>query len=363
MEKPGLTQTRIPEQLSGDVRNMEALDDTTAFVTTESQTITTVYKTTDGGDSWFVVYSNIAGSVKGIRMLDSLNGIAIGSPVSNFWNLLLTTDGGNDWQPSPNRPPAEFIHQAVHNSFQVSMPYIYWGTSITTIYRSTDGGITFNEYDTPGAGIYIFSIFINAGGIGLAASTAMSRSTDGGMTFQASSVPGVGNINAIEYSDHNFWYIRGTEIFHSTDDGTSWVDEYTVQSGLSLNYMDFPDNLTGCQTGWAVGYGGSIHKMTSSSVTSVDNQSEIPAAYQLSQNYPNPFNPSTKFEFHIANSGFVSLKVFDILGKEVATLVNEEKPSGSYTINFDASGLKSGIYFYRLAINGFSETKKMILLR
>jgi photosystem II stability/assembly factor-like uncharacterized protein len=360
-----------PGIITGDVRNMEALDDITAFVTTESQTITTVYKTTDGGDSWFVVYSNIAGSVKGIRMLDSLNGIAIGSPVSNLWNLLLTTDGGNTWQPSPNRPPAEFIHQAVNNSFQVSMPYIYWGTSITTIFRSTDGGITFNEYDTPGAGIYILSLFINAGGVGLVASTAMSRSTDGGITFQPYSVPGGGNINAVEYSDHNFWYIRGEKIYHSSDDGASWTDEYTTPSGTNLNHMDFPDNLTGCQMGWAVGFSGSIYKLTNSSVTSGDNQSEIPRAYQLSQNYPNPFNPTTKIEFSIADFGFVSLKVYDALGNEVATLVNEEKNSGTYEVEFSAKGspggnaieLPSGVYFYRLVAGKFSVTKKMILLQ
>jgi hypothetical protein len=85
--------------------------------------------------------------------------------------------------------------------------------------------------------------------------------------------------------------------------------------------------------------------------------------YQLFQNYPNPFNPSTNIGFRISDRGFVSLKVFDILGNEVATLINEEKPAGIYEVNFDATGLTSGIYFYKLSTGSFSQTKKMILLK
>jgi hypothetical protein len=85
--------------------------------------------------------------------------------------------------------------------------------------------------------------------------------------------------------------------------------------------------------------------------------------YALYQNYPNPFNPSTRISFSIPSAGFTSLKVYDILGKEAATLVNEEKPAGEYIITFDASAFTSGIYFYLLNSGNFSEAKKMILLR
>lgn len=85
--------------------------------------------------------------------------------------------------------------------------------------------------------------------------------------------------------------------------------------------------------------------------------------YHLSQNYPNPFNPMTNFEFRIADFGFVSLKVYDILGREISTLINEEKSAGTYKISFDASSLPSGIYFYRLQAGSYVETKKMVLLR
>ncbi len=89
------------------------------------------------------------------------------------------------------------------------------------------------------------------------------------------------------------------------------------------------------------------------------------------QNYPNPFNPTTNITFRIAEFGFVSLKIYDILGNEVATLINEEKLPGEYRVSFNASGLSSGIYFYKLRVGNsstgskqvLSETKKMILLR
>jgi hypothetical protein len=89
----------------------------------------------------------------------------------------------------------------------------------------------------------------------------------------------------------------------------------------------------------------------------------IPERFILSQNYPNPFNPSTTINFSVPSSEFVRLKVYDILGNEVATLVNEEKPTGSYEVNFDASSLSTGVYFYKLQAGSFIETKKMILLR
>ena len=89
----------------------------------------------------------------------------------------------------------------------------------------------------------------------------------------------------------------------------------------------------------------------------------IPVEYALSQNYPNPFNPTTKINFALPKSGLVSMKVYDILGKEVATLVNEVKNAGSYTVDFNASSLTSGVYFYKVSVNGFSEVKKMLLLK
>jgi enterochelin esterase-like enzyme len=93
------------------------------------------------------------------------------------------------------------------------------------------------------------------------------------------------------------------------------------------------------------------------------NTQEIPRDYALLQNYPNPFNPTTNFEFRIAESGFVSLKVFDVLGREVVTLLNEEKPAGIYKVQFNAEQFSSGIYFYTIHSGNFIRTRKMILIK
>ena len=107
---------------------------------------------------------------------------------------------------------------------------------------------------------------------------------------------------------------------------------------------------------WNIDLGGLITGVTP--VTS-----KIPNKYVLEQNYPNPFNPVTKISFDLPKTGLVSLKVFDVLGKEVATLVNEVKNPGSYIVDFDGASLSSGTYFYRLESNGFVSTKKMMLIK
>jgi len=88
-----------------------------------------------------------------------------------------------------------------------------------------------------------------------------------------------------------------------------------------------------------------------------------PAHFNLNQNYPNPFNPSTTIEFQIPNSEFVTLKIYNILGEEVATLINDRLKAGNHTYSFDGSRLASGVYLYRIEAGHFQETKKMILLR
>ena len=98
-------------------------------------------------------------------------------------------------------------------------------------------------------------------------------------------------------------------------------------------------------------------------VTSADDLPNEIDGYNLNQNYPNPFNPSTKIKFKLAETVFTSLKVYDVLGNDVATLFNEEKPAGEYEIDFDAFGLTSGVYFYQLKAGSFIDTKKMILIK
>ena len=101
---------------------------------------------------------------------------------------------------------------------------------------------------------------------------------------------------------------------------------------------------------------------TATTDPTVDVEDEINLnSYELKQNFPNPFNPSTQINYNVAESGFVNLKVYNILGMEVATLINEYKPAGSYQVSFDGKDLPSGVYIYNLSVNDFTNTRKMIL--
>jgi hypothetical protein len=98
-------------------------------------------------------------------------------------------------------------------------------------------------------------------------------------------------------------------------------------------------------------------------IVKVESDESTPDNFVLEQNFPNPFNPSTRISYSIAENSFITLKVYDILGNEIATLVNEEKPAGKYDAEFDANNFSSGIYFYRMTAGKLIETKKMILLK
>ena len=117
--------------------------------------------------------------------------------------------------------------------------------------------------------------------------------------------------------------------------------------------------------GWVVGAFGVILHTSNGGVAFVEEEqtNELPSEFLLSQNFPNPFNPSTKIKYSIPQSSNVVIKVFDVLGNEIETLVNEEKSAGTYEINWYAEQLPSGVYFYQLKAGSFVEIKKMVLLR
>jgi hypothetical protein len=96
-------------------------------------------------------------------------------------------------------------------------------------------------------------------------------------------------------------------------------------------------------------------------LTGVEEKKILPTVYDLQQNYPNPFNPTTVISYQLPVNGYVTLKVFDLLGREVAVLVNEKKEARSHTVHFDGSGLSSGVYFYQLRGGDFVKTRKLIL--
>lgn len=350
-----------PGVIVGMSNSIDAIDGNTAWLTSTNSGSTFIYKTTNGGVLWQQVYISTQTRIFGLKMTNASNGFAFGDPISNVWQLLLTTNGGMNWQLSPNAPPAANIETCLPGSFQVSLPNIWWGTSITTVYRSTNSGLSFTSHAANVSGIYILAVHYNSSGTGFSSSISMSRSTNGGESYSSLPAPGAGNIESIQGEGENFWFIRGTNIYRSSNTGNTWEQVHTAAQ--TLMQMDFPDGLTGCQTGWAVGLGGGIYKMTGSLVGTGNNQNEIPAAYMLRQNYPNPFNPETVIEFAVPKNTFAELKIYDAIGNEISVLESGNLTAGSYSYKLSLGGFSSGIYFYTLKTPDFSETKKMLIIK
>jgi hypothetical protein len=123
------------------------------------------------------------------------------------------------------------------------------------------------------------------------------------------------------------------------------------------------DNNLSTIVGWGVTDNGIISKLTYGNIGIHQISSEIPQNYKLEQNYPNPFNPSTIIKFSIPREGFVSINTYDILGKLVKNIFSGSLKPGNYETDFDASELSSGMYFYRLESEKFSDVKKMIVVK
>jgi hypothetical protein len=170
----------------------------------------------------------------------------------------------------------------------------------------------------------------------------------------------------------NTCYINATDannggVLKSTDGGLTWTQMST--SGLGIYNFDtkrIGSNVYGYANSSAGGiFGGTQVLKVSDALVGINQISElVPNEYSLSQNYPNPFNPAAKINYKLPITNYVSLKVYDVLGNEVFVLVNEKQNAGSYEVDFDGSNFSSGIYFYKLAVDGNNiDTKRMILLK
>ncbi len=131
--------------------------------------------------------------------------------------------------------------------------------------------------------------------------------------------------------------------------------------GYTHNYIEYHEGHS--WGNWRAHVDNALEMFFPATAATVGEPESKPTQFELYQNYPNPFNPTTRIQFRVASSGFVQLNVFDVLGREVATLVNEEKLPGKYDVQFDASKMSSGIYFYRLTSGSFSSTKKIVLMK
>ncbi|MEO6695681.1 MAG: T9SS type A sorting domain-containing protein [Ignavibacteria bacterium] len=348
-----------PGVINGLIYNIDAVDANNAWCTT-SPADTYIYKTTNGGINWTQVFTQPAGFINGIQFINSNTGFAQGDPVAARWSLWKTTNAGTTWDSAGLYLPQSGTDAGWVNSFQVTPDGNMWfGTNNTRVYRSTNFGATFSFAATTGL-VNSYSVYFNNPSLGLAGGTTIVKSSDGGVTYtSAGTPPGTGNVNGIQGKDNDFWYIRGTGIYRSTNAGSNWTQAHTIAG--TGNFIDFVE-LDGCQTGWAVSSTGAVAKMLGIQV-GIGNNNEIVNSYRLEQNFPNPFNPVTTIAFELPFASDVNIKVIDILGRDAATIFSGYKTPGNYTIDFDATDLTSGIYFYKMTAGNFSEVKKMTLLK
>jgi hypothetical protein len=341
--------------------NIWGIDENTALVTGSTSAATFVYKTTNGGANWTQVFTQTGGFMDGIVMKDANNGVMYGDPVGGRWSLWKTTNGGTNWDST-----GMFLAQAGseagwNNSMAVVGNNLWFGTNNTKIYYSSNFGTNWVAQPTTGeVGANGTVVWFNSATNGMMGGATLLTTTNAGTNWVANAGTGTGNYVGITGIGSNWWTVRGTAIVGtSTNNGANWSTAYTTPAGT---FVHITTSRTGSGLLYATKSNGQVSKYgVTTGINPIGGQ--IADNYSLSQNYPNPFNPSTNISFAIPQNGFVSLKVYNMLGKEVATLVNGNLNAGAHNYNFNASNLASGMYFYKLEAGNFTETKKMILVK
>jgi photosystem II stability/assembly factor-like uncharacterized protein len=310
------------------------------------------YLSDDSGITWNAVTpigipENIA--IWSIRMIDTT--LFAGTT----GNIYKSQDYGNNWTEINLGIPLD----ARITSIVASENAIFAGSASNGIFKTTNNGTSWNEINADLTNTHIFQL--------VAMDTKLLAVTLGGVfvsdndgTNWTEYISGLENVNCFAVVTDKL--LAGTDdngVYLSINSGSTWT---SFNTGM-------PDNTriwSLAKSSDCIFAGtdkGVWRRPLSEIITDVKNATELQKNFTLEQNYPNPFNPRTKISFVIPNSSFVILKIYDILGNEIETLVNEEKPSGIYEITWNATNLPSGIYFYKMQAGNYIETKKMILLK
>lgn len=362
-------------------------------------TLAGLFLSTDNGLNWKPMNN-------GIQSI-TVNAIAVDSNIAGNTSVFagtfpsgvfLSTDNGTNWTAVNNG-----IRSVNISALTVIGRNIFAGSS-DGVFRSTNNGVSWNDGGLDGSYVVkLLSASDQAGDTVIFAGTWSGTflSTDYGnnwvtypVAIPATSANVVALANAFYYSSNvgagwnltelprttNTWIgcviavspnsggdtdiIVGTSdegVLISTNNGTAWN---SFNTGMPSAYGIYSLAASGPYLLAGINLSG-VWKRLLSEVTSVQKTppNQIPQLFSLSQNYPNPFNPSTTISYQIASASKVSLKVYDLLGREIATLVDETKLAGNYTATFRAANLPSGVYFYRLQAGTFTQTKKLVLLK
>lgn len=352
------TGTGIPGTLA--LYHIWAFDANTALVTGSGATAFT-YRTTNAGTTWTQVFSQTGGFINAMWFTSPTTGVMQGDPVGGRWSLWKTVNGGANWDSIGMYLPQAGAEAGWNNAIYGVGNSIWFGTNNSRVYYNATAGIGgWIAQTTPDINTY--ALWFNTPTQGLSGGASIMTTSNAGVNWTTvAGAPGTGNFGGITGVGTNYWSVRSSNlIYRSTNGGANWTTEYTAPTpGNTFAH------ITRARTGsrlWAVRSGGLISK--SDGVVGITPVSgEVPSDYKLSQNYPNPFNPSTNIQFAVPVNGLVKLTVYDALGREISTLVNEVKAAGTYNVDFNASALNSGVYFYTIESGSFRDTKKMLLVK
>ena len=348
---------------------------------------TAFLKSTDGGVNWFKVgtFDTNTGYMNDIHFFDEQTGYALidTSPSTNP-KFYKTINGGNNWLSLGKVDDSIYLDNM--HFFNINTGYVCGATynfnllyQKGRIYKTTNGGLNWQKTEKTNVQSLTDIAFYNST-TGLAIGSSFPgnfkcfRTTNSGTSWDSVAYfSGIGfrNIKTVagtgiafmvgNYLDTNSG-IGKIATAKTTNYGTSWtlksINNIDLITGLALidaNNFYMSGGLNDAARIFKSTNGGNVF------IQQIGN--EIPSSFSLEQNFPNPFNQLSIINFKCSISGNVSIVVFDLLGKKVATLVNEQKQPGTYQVSFNAEGLTSGIYFYKMTAGDFSETKKLVLIK
>jgi photosystem II stability/assembly factor-like uncharacterized protein len=297
--------------------------------------------------------------------------------------IVTTTDGGGLWTEEIFLDSANYLSQIefADSAHGWIGGRLYDSTQLPgreALFRTTDAGRSWEVVDKP---VGTFSFFDSLHGMAFGGRNYETlndgfyvlKTVDGGRNWDSTFVleANVGGdavwIHSVSYIDSlNGWlfgssFYQGATrsiIIHTSDAGLTWVQESiglggTISEGLMI------DN----HHGWAVGLGGEVMGLEPLDGVVDQDRPALPSGFILGQNYPNPFNSSTTIEFELPHTSAIKITVIDAVGRHVSTPVDATLDAGIHRIQFDASNLSSGTYYYSLVIDGFTETKRFLLIR
>jgi photosystem II stability/assembly factor-like uncharacterized protein len=333
--------------------------------------MTNLQMTTNAGNNWANVYTSTDTAVfLSFHFPNANTGYGVGMKLDNSFNFInsaaiKTTNGGLNW--TRLAPPINGANNELIDVFFTDANTGYavgWGSNSNILLKTINGGNNWNSIGPISINAEMYSVKFtdqNTGYVCGSSQIGLLKTTNAGVNWNNIYSSGNPRITDTYFINANTGFAIGDDgIMRTNNAGLTWTNQNNTYTNNVLKTVVFYGNYAG----YVCGKNGLMVKTTNGGSVFVQNIStEIPSAYSLSQNYPNPFNPSTVVRFQLSVVGLTTLKVFDMMGREVQTLVNERLQPGTYETKFDGSQLTSGVYFYKIISGDYVETKKMLLLK